>query len=633
MMTACLRRGIRWSWSLVLCACFASIASGADAADPASPRSRVLKGLAGEMDRFHTTLDVYTDAWAGGNHFVCRARMTSPGDEALLPQMVENCTTSPHRGATCIEARFLPRGLNWGGWYLMNGVLGASDSAPRPNWGTVPESGLDLRGAKCLRFWARGKAGGEIVEFYALGVGRNPYGGWAIERHPGSSPKATTGFVTLTKQWKQYEIPLGGRKLNYVLGGFGWSTNALKNRGRREVTFFLDDIQYHYGEQNPRLAQPRFICSYRTGTSDDDFDRVLRNVAFTYDNALALLALCACKEYDRAKLLADAMVYAQNHDRFFRDGRLRNAYQAGDLAVPPGWTPQGRKGTVRLPGWYDSATGKWTEDSDQVGTSTGNVAWAMIALLTYYEARGGEPYLEAAKKLGQWVEKNCRDTRGAGGYTAGVLGWADKQQVLRYKATEHNIDLVAGFGRLGRLTQDPAWRERADHARKFVDAMWDAKEGKFWTGTGTDGATISKTNVPLDIQAWAVLAMPNNAAYARALDWADNHCAVGDGFDFNNDRDGIWYEGTAHVALARSVAGQPDRAARHLRAIEKAIDENGAIPATSTATLTTGFQLPSGKAWMYHRRPHIAASAWYLLAHTKANPLAPTAPGKGPAGR
>src|SRR5262245_6502544 len=29
-------------------------------------------------------------------------------------------------------------------------------------------------------------------------------------------------------------------------------------------------------------------------------------------------------------------------DCFYKDGRIRNAYQGGDLILPPGWTPSGR---------------------------------------------------------------------------------------------------------------------------------------------------------------------------------------------------------------------------------------------------------------------------------------------------
>ena len=38
-------------------------------------------------------------------------------------------------------------------------------------------------------------------------------------------------------------------------------------------------------------------------------------------------------------LETDFFVYAMDHDRNFTDGRLRNAYQGGDLKLFPGCTP------------------------------------------------------------------------------------------------------------------------------------------------------------------------------------------------------------------------------------------------------------------------------------------------------
>jgi len=61
----------------------------------------------------------------------------------------------------------------------------------------------------------------------------------------------------------------------------------------------------------------------------------------------------------------------------------------------------------------------------------------------------------------------------------------------------------------GDLVCPPGWtpNDRLGTARLpgFVEAMWDAEEGKFWTGTAADGLTINKTVIPLDVQAWAVL--------------------------------------------------------------------------------------------------------------------------------
>ena len=461
---------------------------------PPVPATKAIGYLAAVMDQFHDAFDVYTDANAPGNHFAARGRMASADGYEAVSIMDEACTTSPHSGLTCIKAGFGSQGKNWGGWYFMNGVLEGSDREPSVNWGDHPNAGVDLRGAHQLTFWARGASGGEQVEFFAFNVGRSESGA-AEQPYPDSATKATTGYVTLTSAWKQYTINVQGKDLAYVLGGFGWVSNSAKNGGRN-ITFYLDDISYDL----PRVSEPRFLLSYRTIKSDLDVDKVLRNVAFTYDNALALMAFLANGDSGRAKLIADALVYAQNHDRHYSDGRLRNAYQAGDLMLPPGWVPNGKAGTVRMPGWYGAPQNgdpTWYEDEVQVSTSTGNMAWAMLALLAYYEKQGGAQYLAAAERMGDWVESNCRATNGAGGYTAGFEGWeTDPPTKLTYKATEHNIDLYAAFQRLYLITGQQKWRDRADHAKAFVVAMWDSTGHKFWTGTDEFGVAINTDGSP-----------------------------------------------------------------------------------------------------------------------------------------
>jgi hypothetical protein len=593
-------------------------------------RQRSIEYLARVMDKFHATLDVYTDADAAGNHFPARGRFNSAGGEDAVPPMMEDSTEQPYAGLTCIKATFKSRGLNWGGWYWMNGVLRDQELSPTPNWGDQPNAGVDLRGATKLTFYARGAEGGEHVEFFALGVGRDAESGTAFMPHPDSSPKVSLGYVTLTPNWKKYTLDLAGKNLGYTLGGFGWVAAADRNPNR-DITFYLDEIKY----DKQRLSEPRLLASFET-MNVNDFDRVARNVAFTYDNAVALIAFLVAGERERARLLADALVYAQEHDRFYTDGRIRNAYQAGDLILSPGWTPYGKTDRVRTPGFTDPKTGIWAEDEFQVSTHTGNVAWAMLALLAYYQWAGGSKYLTAAEKMGEWVERNCRDLRGAGGYTGGFDGGEPMPKKRFYKATEHNIDLLAAFQQLFVITKDAKWRERSEHAKKLVQAMWDEAEGKFWTGTGEDGVTIGKDNIPVDIQPWALLALGEESRpYWRALAYAEIHHKVGEGYDFNNDRDGIWHEGTAQMAVAYWHIGQPAQRQRIVNYLGRAQLRHGGIYATEKEEpgkdkygigLTTGFYLNDGQPWLYFRRLHVGATAWLALAERNINPFSVVRP-------
>ncbi len=577
--------------------------------------------LARMMDRFHGVLDVYSDVDAAGNHFVARGRMPAEATDVLLPPMDEAQAEEVFRGTTAIRCEFRPGGADWGGWYFMNGVLRGDQITPVPNWGDESAAGYDLRGARTLILQAKGASGGERVEFFALGVGRSPGTGAPLPDvpYPGSAPKVSTGFVTLSTEWHEFRLDVSGADLSYVLGGFGWVTSTAENGGDGAI-FYLDEIRY----DKARLNDPRFIVSFETERTDNDFDVVMRNVAFTYDNAVALIAFLAAGNVTHARLIADALVYAQDHDRFYDDGRIRNAYQGGDLMLPPGWTPNGRVDSVRMPGWYDATEQEWLEDKFQVSTHTGNVAWAMLGLLAYYESEGGAEYLDAARQMGEWVESNCRDARGSGGYTGGFEGWEPTPEKLEYKSTEHNIDLYAAFLRLGAATAEEEWRERAEHARGFLLSMWDEEEGKFWTGTATDGVTVNEEVIPVDAQAWAVLALGDEgSAYWRALDYAESNLATAGGFDFNEDLDGVWYEGTSQMASAYSEVGQSSRAQSLVDFVKSAEYDSGAVPAASIDGLTTGFDLPNGDPWLYFRRAHVGATSWLILADQGVNPFRP----------
>jgi hypothetical protein len=358
----------------------------------------------------------------------------------------------------------------------------------------------------------------------------------------------------------------------------------------------------------------RLLASYETTQSTSDFDRVLGGVAFTYDNAVSALAFIAVGDRQRAKQLVDAIAYVQNHDRFYKDGRIRNAYRGGRFIAPDG--------SILMPGWYDRKTNRWIEDEFQISTHAGNVAWAMLALLGYYQTYGGQPYLDAALRMGEWVEQYCRDSRGVGGYVGGFTGWEPNAKLLSYKSTEHNLDLYVAFSRLHAITQNRVWQERANSAKAFVVSMWDEVEGKFWTGTQLDGVAINRENVPLDVQAWAPLALREDGKpYWRALSYSEQQHRVGDGFDFNQDRDRIWYEGTAQMAVAYQHTGQLDKSKTLLSMLVAAQDATGGIPAVNRDGLTTGFALLNGEPWLYFHRLHVGATAWLVLAQKGVNPF------------
>ncbi|KOX03299.1 Tat pathway signal sequence domain protein [Streptomyces sp. NRRL B-1140] len=382
----------------------------------------------------------------------------------------------------------------------------------------------------------------------------------------------------------------------------------------------------------------------------------LFSTAFTYDNALALLAHLAARTpagLARAKALGDALLHAQSHDPAYDDGRLRQAYNVGPYTFYDGSLQP--DGFVRADGTANVGT-----QFGFTGTAVGDMAWAGIALGALAHRTGGRRFLDGAVRIGEWIERTGRTDEPLGGYKFGVDG---ANQKLPFTSTEHNTDLVCLFGRLARLTGNRLWLQRRGRAEAFVRRMWEPSGGFFYTGTN-DGVTVNKSPVPEDTQTWTHLAL-DSRRHSRSLDWAVSELAVLDhsgrtnstvpagqsyeGVTFSSaslvanedapiadgqprpDRNGVWFEGTAHLALAlrcRGARGDGAEARRLLASIGRAQDLLGdgqtvggkALPERS-GVVSASSPLDTGFGFGYYPYRHTGATAWYLMAAARFNPL------------
>lgn len=352
---------------------------------------------------------------------------------------------------------------------------------------------------------------------------------------------------------------------------------------------------------------PVFLRSYDGKSGQGPAEEPALNGAFTYDNALAAIALVACGKAAPARRIGEALLAAASEDRAGPRGRLRNAYRPGAQTEHP----------IPPMGWWSEARKEWLEDPYQVGSATGNVAWAGLALVTLAEATQDERYRAGARKLADWIVATTRDDKGDGGFTGGIFADGALAQPLTWKSTEHAVDLAALFARLGQ--SEPQRR-----ARVFLDAMWRTGNGHFPTGAGTDGVTVNRATSGLDAQLWPLLLPDAPKTWRAALIYAERAHGVANGFDFNNDRDGLWLEGTAQAALVYRALGRRADADRLLSEIAKHISPGGYVWATREAKLTTGLAIGPDSItddFLYYRLPHLGATAWAALAATGWNPF------------
>ncbi len=360
-----------------------------------------------------------------------------------------------------------------------------------------------------------------------------------------------------------------------------------------------------------------FLVSYRPGPNEGEAPFPLRGSAFVYDNALALVALVACGDVPKAVRIGEALLGAVTDDRTFQDGRLRNAYRAGPSAP-------GQK--ALLPGWWDAAAGHWAEDAYQDGTSTGNVAWAALGLLTLHDATGDPRYLAAAGRLLGWIETNAGDPSGIG-YTGGLDGFDPSQTKLTWASTEHNVDVAAAAEWFVRVSGDQAFGAMARSARAFVTRAFLAQEGCFVLGTTPEGASADPSHLALDTQLWPLLLPGALSAWSAALACAEQRFAVPGGFDFDNDRDGLWVEGTAQAALVYGARGERARSTQLLEGLLQDMSPSGWLYATRDDRITTGLKIGPHSVsadFFYYRRPHLGATAWAAIAAMGWNPFTGT---------
>ncbi|MEA2915495.1 MAG: hypothetical protein QOJ15_7576 [Bradyrhizobium sp.] len=359
-------------------------------------------------------------------------------------------------------------------------------------------------------------------------------------------------------------------------------------------------------------ANAAFVRSYEHGEDESRLPAGLASTAFVYDNALAVIALIACGNVSSATTIGNALSLAIRNDRTFKDGRVRNAYRPGPVG----------EGAPALPGWWDAKQNIWAEDPAQDGTSTGNVGWAALALLTLHQATKQQSFLADAERLIDWVIGNVSS---GSGFRGGFHGYDPQQVRLTWISTEHNVDVYAAATWLFRLTNEQKYADAASQARQFLGRAFDGNH--FLLGTKPDGSLADPGILALDVQLWPWMAIPDAPARWRsALNFAATHLAVKDGFDFNGDRDGLWVEGTAQASLGYRIAGDPVRSAQLLTTIEAERAPSGFLNATREARVSTGLSIdPTGTGkdpdFFYFRRPHLGATAWATLAALAWNPF------------
>ena len=163
---------------------------------------------------------VFKDYGSVMNHFLTIGKL---GDHDSIYCRENLNNPSPEDGSS-LEVIYDPRGYETHYSSTISWIVSKGEG----------ENKYDLNGAKRLFFYARGKNGGEIVQF--------DLGQISIDSDMFNA--ASSGLVVLSDKWGQYSINLEGLNLSKAKVGFSVLLNRYNNPDGAVI--YLDEVRYEF---------------------------------------------------------------------------------------------------------------------------------------------------------------------------------------------------------------------------------------------------------------------------------------------------------------------------------------------------------------------------------------------------
>lgn len=270
----------------------------------------------------------------------------------------------------------------------------------------------------------------------------------------------------------------------------------------------------------------------------------------------------------------------------------------------------------RLESEFEQTGGGFYQFRDTLGTGgsrvwMGDNAWLLIALRQYKRACGSNKYDGMMAELEAWL----RSLQEADG---GLLGGRNEDGSPIARVTEGMITAyaaVSGFDAFHQNLLAFLQRER-----------WD-KDGSVLLTERTGG----RYDYALDLHTLSVLIWGNPAT--RMLESADRyhntqrHSVNGQrikGYCFDSDRDVVWLEGSAQMALAFGVTGQEEAWRELLVQLDRAAIPSILFPDLQALPYAAnpGSNFGRDTLWPHaDQKPAISATVWHLFARRRYNPF------------
>lgn len=298
-----------------------------------------------------------------------------------------------------------------------------------------------------------------------------------------------------------------------------------------------------------------------------------------YDNSLAALIFIQQGELEKAEHVLD-----------FFAGKVESELNAGSG------------------GFYQFRNGNGENGSR---TWMGDNAWLLIAINHYHDSTGNQKYSEMANGLTSWL-RSLQDTDG------GLKGGYNEDGTAIPKVTE------------GILTAFNAVKGYDDFHKNILlylqETRWNSQENVLvaWPENAA-------YNYALDLHSlsFAILKDFPETALENANRYENTQIATVTGqeltgYCFDEDKDVIWLEGTAQMAVAYTFAGNVSKANNLILELEKTfinsamMESSAGLPYTSNHGTTFG----SNTLWNHADiAPALSSTVWYFFAKNNFNPF------------
>ena len=385
---------------------------------------------------------------------------------------------------------------------------------------------------------------------------------------------------------------------------------------KEKVDVILVELDKLNPEKAQRIKESLWLRSQqdeRTGLvrSLKTDDQLLKNRAYTYDQALAILHFLQDGDYQLAKKILD--FYKNRAERI--KGAFAECYNA-------------KSGRVE----------EWVADA-------GVNSWLVMAILQYTEKTGDDSYMSLAEEIADWVIDLQKENGGiVGGYEP-VDEYGNYKKV-DWVSTEHNIDAYVILVKLYEKTGNEKYKTAAD---KVISWLKD-KGFKNVPHRGEDDETVAT-----DVVALAIIFLGPQELVSMGLNpedlikFIEDKCKVAveykkpddttiniTGFDYTNaietgvrDYSIISFEWTAEMICAYQILadyyaeqGDTEKADLYQEKADFFLEEfnkakvEGIIPYASQEGWTF---LPNEGGWVATNYLSVASTVWYSLSRQELN--------------